>query len=435
METITLEPLRWLEQPARVRIVENNGHQRAYFQVTSPRDVGEMAKGRPAEELPRVLGILSPSHHLVSAMALDRLFKVEPPPLAVNMRQAFLQTQFFRHHARKLFFLLASVASPFPDYSLRQTPTMGPTVPNQFLDEVMRCVALAQEAAAILGGRADHPMSAIPGGVGRFLKEPHYPRLSEIAEQCVKFASRLAAMVRETVFRGSALMDDFKELRLHPMRSLTMANGSGNAVLRDPEGKEAEQIAPEAVFETIGLHEEAWSYEPFAFLKKPGWETSDAENSGSLYFVGPLARLNRGEELPSSLAEQERQLLIETLGPFPHFSVAAAYWSLVVEVLQAAENMVELCNQDKLTGPAIRNLPSERADSGYASLESPEGFISHRYRTDDRAMIEEIEILDAAAENNALRCFLVRKAVEASFERNLGPEETKRRIEISLLPF
>jgi len=76
MQTITLEPLRWSEQPARVTILNGNGHPKAYFQITSPRDIARMAIGRPVEETPRLVGILSPAHHLVSAMALDKLFDV-----------------------------------------------------------------------------------------------------------------------------------------------------------------------------------------------------------------------------------------------------------------------------------------------------------------------------------------------------------------------
>jgi F420-non-reducing hydrogenase large subunit len=435
MQTMLLEPLRWQERSARVAIVHENGDPKAYFQVTSPRNIAGMAKGRPAEELPRILGMLSPAHHVVSAMALDKLFKVEPPDLAVNMREAFLQAQFIRHHLRKLYFLVSAPANPFRVYSPRQAPTASSLVPPQTLNEIMHCVALAQEAAAILGGRADHPMSAVPGGVSRFLKEPHYGRLSEIADQCVEFTARLAKLFRETVFQGSGAMDELLGLTFPPMQSLAVGNGIGNVVVQNSEGKEIEQITQDQVFEKISLHHEAWSYEPFAFLSDKGWSTLEPENSGSLYFVGPLARLNGGGELQQPLAEEERQSLIQSLGPFPHFSIAAAYWSLLVEAVQSAGKMVELCSQDKLTGPTIRTMPSEAGEVGYAALESPQGLIAHRYRTDDRAIVEHVEILDTSAENNALFCFLVRKTVGESFARNLVTEDIKSGIEISLLPF
>lgn len=432
METITLEPLRWLERPSRVKIVSDNADAKVYFQITSPMDIARMAKGRPVEELPRMVGILSPAHHLVSAMALDKLFKVEPPDLAVNMREAHLQALFITHHLRKLYFFLSSTFDPFPCYRMRQAPE--PTsFPGKLLDEIMDCSALAQEAATILGGRADHPLSAVPGGVGRFLKDTHYERLSEIAEHCVEFALKLAGLLREKVFLGSRMMDDLAELVFYPMPSVTAHNG--NVIVRNSEGKEEDRISTDRVFEKIGLHEEPWSYEPFSYLKDKGWNTYEAENSGSLYFVGPLARLNAGDEPQYPIAKEERRLLIESLGPFPHFSVAAAYWSLVVELVQAAEKLVELADQDNLTGPSIRTMPSETGSIGYATLEAPEGAISHRYTTNDKALVESIEILDSSTQNNALLCLLVQTAVEKSFSQKERLEETKSRIEVSLLPF
>ncbi|MBI5250787.1 MAG: hypothetical protein HY912_14950 [Desulfomonile tiedjei] len=435
MQTVTLEPLRWQERPARVRIVSGNEHPKAYFQITSPRNIARMAKGRPAEELPRILGMLSPAHHLVSAMALDRLFQVEPPQLAINMREAFLQTQYLRHHLRKLYFFLSAKSNPFADYAIRSSHTTGSLIPDQIVLEIMQCVAVVQEAATILGGRADHPLSAVPGGVSRFLKDIHYDRLSEIAMHCVEFSVNLAKVLRERVFGRPEFMEELSGFRFPPIAFLAMNHKDENLVVRRPEGGETDRIPQDKVFERIGFHEESWSYESFAFLKDKGWGTLGTDSSSGLYFVGPLARLNTGVELEHPLAEQERQLLIETLGAFPHFEAAAAYWSLLVEAIQAAEKMVELCSQDKLTGPAFRTLPSQIGNVGFASLESPQGLISHYYRADNRAIVEDIEILDSSAENNALLCFLVQKSVENCLGRGRSTEDIKSSIEIGLLPF
>jgi coenzyme F420-reducing hydrogenase alpha subunit len=249
----------------------------------------------------------------------------------------------------------------------------------------------------------------------------------------VKFAGKLAGLLRGKLFLGSKVMAELTEVSFHPMPSVTGNNG--NVSVMNSEGKEEEQISTERLFDKIGLHQEAWSYEAFAYLKDKGWSTYEAENSGSLYFVGPLARLNTGNELLSPMAEQERQFLVETLGQFPHFSVAAAYWSLVVELIQSAEKFVELSSQDKLTGPSIRTMPTETGEVGCAALEAPEGLISHRYSANDQALVEDIEILDSSAQNNALLCLLVQTVVEKSFSQKEKIEETKNRIELSLLPF
>jgi F420-non-reducing hydrogenase large subunit len=434
MGTITLEPLRWLERPSRVRIIGADTDPKAYFQVTSPRDIARMAIGRPVEEMPRIVGILSPAHHLVSAMALDRLFKADPPELAVNMREALLQAQFISNHLRKLYFFLSGSTDPFQSFSMRSGPERTSSQAS-LLNETTDCLALAQEAAAILGGRADHPVSAMAGGVGRFLKEPHYERLSEIAKRCMEFMRKPARLIRENILKASKTMDDLADLRFQPLPFVTANNGNGNLIVMNAEGKEEDQASVDKVFDKIGLRREPWSYEAFAYLKDKGWSSHEPETDGGLYFVGPLARLNSGNALQHPIAEEERQSLITTLGEFPHFSVAAAYWSILVELIQAAEKFSGLATQAKLTGPSIRTMPSERDEIGYAVLESPQGLIAHRYKINDLALVEEVEILDSSAQNNALLCLLVRKAVEKSLGRKERPEETKSRIEISLLPF
>ena len=449
MRTIIFESLRWLEESAQIKIFPGNEHPRAYFQVTTPRDIEWICKGRPVEELPRILSILSPAHHLVSAMALDRLFGVEPPPLAVNMREALLQTHMFRHHLKKVYFLLTSWANPFLDFWTPESRREQHRFAHHILDEIMHHVSLSQEAAAILGGRCDHPLSAVAGGVSRFLKEDHYHRLSEIAGSCLKFGMRLGEFLRDEIFGDGKALDGFQNLHIEPMASLALAEKDDNVVLRDPVEKEMDRFSPDMIFEKIGLHKEPWTHEPFAYIKGKSENATQKvqEQIGNIFhsefpipnpeffFVGPLARLNSGEELGSPLAEEERQRLIEALGPFPHFGVVAAYWSLLVELLQAAEKMNELYAQEKLAGPDIRTIPSEMGREGYGALESPQGLIYHHYQTDERGIVEDIEVLDTATENNALHCLLTQKAVEVSMGQGKTREEMKNLIEMSLLPF
>ena len=454
MKNMTFEPLRWQEDPVRIAVFHDTEYLQAYFQVTAPRDIEWICKGRPVEELPRILTILSPSHHLASAKALDRLFGVEPPPMARNMREALLQAHIFRHHLRKLYFLISSRHNPFLDRQKRGNRGEPQLFPPHFLDEIMHHEALSQEAATILGGRCDHPLSAVTGGVSRFLKEDHYHRLSEIAEFCLKFAMRVGEFLRDEIFGDGKALDALgstygQNLQVEPMVSLTLAEKDGNVVLRDPVGKEMDRFSPDMMFEKIGFHNESWTHEPFAYIKGTSENATRKvqEQIGNIFhsefpipnpeffFVGPLARLNSGEALGYPLAEEERQRLIEVLGPFPHFGVVAAYWALLVELVQAAEKMTGLYAQEKLTGPAIRTIPSEMGQVGHAVLESPQGLIFHHYRTDQKGIVEEVEVLGTGTGNNALRCLLTQKAVDISQARGEAWEETKNRIEISLLPF
>lgn len=435
MSTITFDSLRWLEQPARVTIAVNGGPPQVYFQITTPRDLKAMCQRRPVEELPRILAVLGPAHHLCAAQALDRLFGVEPPELALNLREGLRQALFFRHHLRKFYFLFTSLENPFVDFWSAEARHGSHPISHHLLDDLRRHVSLAQEAAAILGGRADHPLTAVAGGVSRFLKDDHYPRLTEIAAACRDHALRLGDFLREEVLAEGKLLAELRGLAVAPLASLALGPDDGSLVLRDGDGQETARFAAAALFDKVGLHRETWTYEPFAFLKDKGWQDLEAEPAGSLFFVGPMARLNNGAPLATPRAEEERQILIEALGPFPHFDVVTSYWALLVELLEAAEHMVALYEVEKLTGPALRNIPAALGQEGFAALEAPEGLIYHHFQADERGLVWEIEVLDTATANNGLFELLTQKAVEASLAQQQPWEETKKRIELSLLAF
>lgn len=436
MQTTTFEPLRWSEQPAKVSVYNTDGRARAYFQITSPRDLQRMCLRRPVEELPRITSLLSPSHHLVSAMALDNLFSVVPPQSAVNMRVGLLQSLFVAHHLRKLYFFLCAREDPFREFHMREAGGPEDRISHQLLNELTQCIDLAQEAATILGGREHHPLSAVAGGVGRALKEPYYERLVKIAERCLTFAVKLAPVFGEKMLGNGRRDEGFLGISVKPTLNLSLTKDCSQVVVRDTEGKEVARFDPQSVFEKVGLRREPWTYEPFAYLADRGWKTHDPESSDSLYFVGPMSRLNSGEELGSERAEEARgQLAADDASDDPQFTVNAAFRSLIIEVTAAAEKMVELYTQDNFVGASFRTVPSGMGEVGVAAMESPSGFIAHRYEVDEQGMVRKIEVLDTAAENNALRCLIARKAVEESAARNLSHKQTKSMIETSLLPF
>ena len=441
VKALTFDFLRGLEEPARVKIVPHEGHPRVYFQITGPRDIGGLCRGRAVEELPRILSILSPAHHLASALALDKLFGVEPPPMAVHMREALLQTLFFENHLRKIFFLISSRFNPLLSPLLQENGPNGAQPAPHILNEIMGHVAIAQEAVTILGGRPDHPLSAIVGGVSRFLKEENYERLSQIADSCLEFSIRLGETLgREMLGKGRAF-SELTDFTSPPLPFITAAAEKNAITLRDQTGKELDRFSADQIFQKIGLHRESWSYEPFAYLKDSsgGPELKDLVGIQGLsynqcFFVGPLARLNRDTAL-TPLAEEGRQRLLKDLGPLPRFDLSSAYWSIFLEILQSAEKMAGSFQKEKLTGPETRTIPTAMGREGQAVLESPRGLIYHHYTVDKKGLVKDIAVLDTATENNALRCLLAQKTAEIAQTKKQTTQEMKNFLELVLLPF
>jgi coenzyme F420-reducing hydrogenase alpha subunit len=431
MQTITLEPLRWQDDPSRITVRANDSHVDVYYQVTSPKSVETICCGRPVEELPRILPILAPAHHLTAALALDRLFQVEPPELAQNMRTALLQAQYCASHLRKVFFLLSSRQDPFADYHTAGRGGSPQKVSKRALERIMHHAALAQEAEDILGGRREHPLSAVAGGVSRYLKEGHYDRLAEISETLVAYAQELAELMRSDILSEGGVLAPLADVEIPALPGLHVG-ADGQPTLTDPKGG-AQQLNGEQLGELIAMQEENWTYQPFAYLQSKGWQ--GVEQSQGLFHVGPLARFNSNQEAATPLAEEERQRIIECLGAPPSFKLSAAFGALAVELVQAAELLQTHSSQENLTGPALRNIPKTKGASTWAALEAPQGLIWHQYEVDEDGIVQSIRIIDAHSANNGIKCLLAKQLVTAAMERKESPAAMKERASVALLPF
>lgn len=441
MNEIVFDTIRWLDEPARIRIMPSEEGIETYLQIIAPREISALCLGRPVEEVPRILTILSPAHHLASARALDRLFGVEPPPAAANMREALLYTMFFLNHLRKFYSLLSFWLNPTLAHVAPEGLTGRLQTSPYILDDIMHAVSVAGEAAAILGGRNDHPVSSLPGGVGRLLKEEYLDRLSTIAESCLTFTVRLGDLLRKEVLVKDGALSEFEGLSVGPICHMVLDEGDSSIVLRDESGKEQDRFLPGMIFQKIGFQMEPWTYEPFAYLtgRSGGPEQKAHVGNRSIplsqcFFVGPLGRL-KAERPLTPLAEAERQRVLETLVPLTQVGILPAFWSLFVELLLAAEKMAGLFNHESLSGSEIRTMPSEMGSDAEAAVESPKGLIYHHYKVDEKGLVQEIQILDTVTENNALRCLLIQKTAEIAVRMKKQPPEMKGLMELALLPF
>jgi F420-non-reducing hydrogenase large subunit len=387
---------------------------------------------RPAEELPRILPMLAPAHHLAGALALDRLFKVDPPPLALNMRAAMLQAQFYTAHLRRLSFLMTNWNDPFSDFHTTDRGVHQSLKPPRRIEKMMHHLALAQEAEAILGGRHDYPLTAVAGGVSRFLKDGLYERLADIAAACLAFACELTVKLREEMLAPEKTASDQRNIEIPPLAAMSMVDDN-TVVLTDPQGNAIDRFGAEAISEKISQQKEAWTYKPFAHMAQTAWQHLDG--SEGLFFVGPLARFNAGQAAQTPLAEEERQRLIDSIGPPPQYQWTAAVWVLLVELIQAAEKLHSLSDKEKLIGPSIRTVPTEMDDHTWSVLEGPQGLIWHAYQVDEAGVVQKADILDAGIANNALKCLLTQQIVTDGLAKKQRPEVIKENVSFGLLPF
>ena len=152
----------------------------------------------------------------------------------------------------------------------------------------------------------------------------------------------------------------------------------------------------------IGEHVEPWSYIKFPFLKGVGWNGFNEGPESGVFCVAPLARLNAADGMATPMAQEAYDLYNKTLGGKPVHHTLANHWARLIELLYAAERMVELANDPDIINPEVRTIPTATPKEGIGVVEAPRGTLFHHYQTDERGVITKANLI-VATQNNAAR--------------------------------
>ena len=142
----------------------------------------------------------------------------------------------------------------------------------------------------------------------------------------------------------------------------------------------------------IGEEVRDWSYMKFPYLleygKQEGW-----------YRVGPLARLNTCDFIPSPLAQKEFEEYKAYTEGKPNNMSMHMHWARLIETLHAAEIMKDLLNDSDLQG---RDLVAEgtKKNEGVGLLEAPRGTLFHHYKIDKNDLITMCNLIVSTTNNN-----------------------------------
>jgi len=204
----------------------------------------------------------------------------------------------------------------------------------------------------------------------------------------------------------------------------------------NPDGKEFAKFAPTEYLDHIAEHVEPWSYIKFPYLKNIGWKGFvDGKDSG-VFRVAPLARLNAADGMTTPLAQEAYDKMYSTLGGKPVHHTLAMHWARLIEILYAAERMLELSQDPEITDPNIRTIPTATPDEGIGIVEAPRGTLIHHYTTDERGVIKKANLIVATVNNAAAVNMSVKKAAMALIKPDKEiTEGLLNRIEMAWRPY
>ena len=284
----------------------------------------------------------------------------------------------------------------------------------------------------------------LPGGVSKGLNDEELKEVQQVAKDSVEFGKLSLKVFEDIVLKNKDYVDmivsDGYTHRTYYMGLVDENNKvnfyDGKVRVVDTEGKEFAKYAPREYLEHVAEHVEPWTYIKFPFLKKVGWKGFvDGKDSG-VFRVAPLARLNAADGMATPLAQEAYDKMYDTLGGKPVHHTLAMHWARLIELLYAAERLLELSQDPEIADPNIRTIPTSIPDEGVGIVEAPRGTLIHHYVTDEKGVIKKANLIVATVNNGAAVNMSINKAAKALITP--GKEITEgllNRIEMAWRPY
>jgi len=436
MERITIDPITRLEGHGKIEIFldEQGNVSNAYLQIPELRGFEQFCVGRPAEEMPRITnricGVCPEAHHMASTKALDALFNVEPSSAVKKIRELFYEAFYCTDHTVHFYalggpdFVLGPDSPPGERNILGVIHKVGVDVGKQ----VIACRRRNHHVIKMLGGRGIHPVAGLPGGWSKAISEEERMEIEGIARENVDFALFSLQVFADIVLANQAYVDlivsDAFTHETYYMGTVDENNHvnfyDGKIRVVDPNGKEYVKYDAKDYAQHIAERVEPWTYLKFPYLKNVGWNGFvDGIDSG-VYCATPLSRLNAADGMATPKAQEHYEQMYETLGSkkingnyTPVHHRLATHWARLIELLYAAERMLELSKDPEINDPNVRVTVTNTPTEGIGSVEAPRGTLTHHYKTDENGILTKVNLIVGTTNNYAPIAMSVKKAAQS----------------------
>jgi F420-non-reducing hydrogenase large subunit len=433
MKKISIDPITRLEGHGRIDIFLNEEGEvaNAYLVIPELRGFEKFCQDRAVEELPRITsricGVCPEAHLLASAKACDAVYHVEPPSAGKKLRELLYSAFYVGDHATHFYILGGPdfVMGPDADPAVRNILGVIGKVGVEVGSKVIEVRARALDIVKMLGARPIHPIAAIPGGMSKHLSEEERAGVEESARWMLDFAQFTIQLFSDLVLGNQEYVDLILSgpftLPTYYMGVVDNNNKvnfyDGLVRVVDPEGVELVKYAPHEYLDNVAERVESWTYVKIPYLKKVGWKGFVGGKDSGVYQATPLSRLNAAEGMATPLAQAEYERLYETLGGKPVHQTLATHWARIIELLYAAERLLELAQDPEITDPNVRSIPTEIPTEGVGIVEAPRGTLTHHYVTDEQGLVTKCNLIVGTTNNIAPMSASIRQAAQGLIKK------------------
>ena len=410
---ITIEPVTRVEGHGKVTIhIDDDGNvAQTRLHIVEFRGFERFVQGRPYWEAPvlvqRLCGICPVSHHLAAAKALDVIVGAGTgdglTPTGEKMRRLMHYGQIFQSHALHFFHL----ASPDLLFGIDADPAIRNVigVALKHRDLAIQGVMMrkfGQEIIKVTAGKKIHGTGAIPGGINKHLSVEERDTLLKgddplNVDKMIEWSHAALDLFKDYHKKNRDFIDNFSKF---PSNHLSLVRKDGaldlyHGVLRaiDKDGnKILHDVDYQNYLDYIDEEVRSWSYMKFPYLKEFG-------KSNGWYTVGPLARMNTAEFIPTPLAQKEFEIFKAYTNGKPNHMSMHMHWARLIEILHAIEMIKELLNDPDIVSGELVTKGTKR-NEGIGLIEAPRGTLFHHYRINDNDQLTMANLIVSTTNNN-----------------------------------
>jgi NAD-reducing hydrogenase large subunit len=327
-------------------------------------------------------------------------------PTAEKIRRLMHYGQILQSHALHFFHLaspdlLFGLDSERSRRSIMAVAEAHPDIARQGV--LLR--KFGQEVIRLTAGKRVHGTGSVPGGVNRQLTWDERTALAVQLPQIIDWCERAIDLVDTLRAKDPALFHGFATMRSHWLSMV--ADGSrpgvhagamdlydGRLRWRHADGTMLhDAVDVQRYADHIEEAVEPWTYMKFPYLRELG-------RADGWYRVGPLARVQVCDHIPTPRAEARRRAFVA--GGMVHGSLAY-HAARMIEMLHAAEVIGELLADDAVMhGERVAPLPGSTAArrEGVGAIEAPRGTLIHHYAIGADDLISECDLIVSTTHNN-----------------------------------
>jgi sulfhydrogenase subunit alpha len=376
-ESSEISPLTRVEGHGRI-IVEREGGRVTRVTLSlydSPRLFEALLLGKRYDELPeiicRICSLCSTVHRVCALLAVEKALAVTVSEQTRLYRELIVNGGHIESHALHLFCLV------LPDhYDTSGFAGLATRAPEEFR-RGLRIKAAGNLVQETVGGRLIHPVTLIPGGMGKPLDKAGLLKLKEAFDAVLPDAYQAYEQFRDFSFPAVELPHP----RYLAVRTETVPLFGNSLVSGDAS------FPAEVYRELLGETVVAYSNAKRSVVK------------GEPATVGALARLNLGMALSPKAAQAFRDAAPLLTGK----DIRANNLAQAVELIHALERSLEIIDTLLQAGFAREEpvVVIPRKGSGTGLIEAPRGTLIHSYTFDSRGFCTAADVVTPTAINQA----------------------------------